>query len=620
MRSVPRRAVAGSVVVLVVGWLLPLAGLQPGAAADDESAPTVDDGRLLMVLDSSGSMRERASGVAKIASAKRALHAVVDGLDPAAEVGLRVYGAKVFSRDDAGACTDSQLAVPVASGNAGDLHAAIDRYRPYGETPIGYALRQAADDLGDDGQRSILLVSDGEATCPPDPCRVAADLSRRGIDVRIDVVGLAVSGAARSELQCIAAEGKGSYYDADSADELVATLDRLSTRAFRPFGIAGTPVTGTPTPADAPGLEPGAAYTDVLPGADETRHYLVQRTIPGSTLRVRLAARPDVDTGQVRLELLDGDENTCAVGVQTAFGIGFGVQLLTGSVTSDDDCPADGPVVARLQKSVFGEDLDGEPVQLVVSEEPPVDRVESLPAPAEAPGATDPWREGPGVEGPTPGASFNDAPLLDAGSHRQSLVPGEVQFFRVPVDWGQRLQAQIRMVRPGAALADAIGLVRPVDVLVYGPSYDRVATGGRTIVNTSGPTSRAVSTPEVRYRNREALTIARGASEAGDYYVGVSLSGDSSGREGEAFLVPYTLTVRTVGEPSGAPSYLAEGVPAPGSAPASPVSSASPTPADLAGQAPADEGSGPGVVLLWVVVGAIALTGGGLLVGRLRQR
>ncbi len=619
MRSVPRRAVVGSMVVLVVGWLLPLAGLQSGAAADDESVPTVDDGRLLMVLDSSGSMRERASGVAKIASAKRALHAVVDGLDPAAEVGLRVYGAKVFSRDDAGACTDSQLAVPVASGNAGDLHAAIDRYRPYGETPIGYALRQAADDLGDDGQRSILLVSDGEATCPPDPCRVATDLARRGIDVRIDVVGLAVSGAARSQLQCIAAEGKGSYYDADSADELVATLDRLSTRAFRPFGIAGTPVTGTPTPAEAPGLAPGAAYSDVLPGADETRHYLVQRTIPGSTLRVRLAARPDVDTGQMRLELLDSGENTCAVGVQTAFGIGFGVQLLTGSVTSDDDCPADGPVVARLQKSVFGEDLDGEPVQLVVSEEPPVDRVDSLPAPAEAAEAIDPWREGPAADGPTPGVSFNDAPLLEAGSHRQSLVPGEVQFYRVPVDWGQRLHAQIRMARPGPALADAIGLVRPVDVLVYGPSYDQVATGGRTIVNTSGPTSRAVSTPEVRYRNREALTIARGASEAGDYYVGVSLSGDSSGREGEAFLVPYTLTVRTVGEPSGAPTYLADGVSGSGSAAPSPAPSAAATPTEdaRAVDPPADEGSG---VLLWVVVGAIVLTGGGLLAGRLLRR
>ena len=225
MRPRITRALVGAVLALVVAWLLPALGTTAAPAAADETAPavpSVDDGRLLLVLDSSGSMKERASGSTKIASAKRALSQVIDGLDPAAQVGLRVYGAEVFSRRDPGACTDSQLAVPVGSGNAADLQAAVDRYRPYGETPIGYALQQAADDLGGEGQRSILLVSDGEATCPPSPCKVAAELARQGIDVRIDVVGLAVSGAARAQLQCIAARGKGTYYDADSADELVA--------------------------------------------------------------------------------------------------------------------------------------------------------------------------------------------------------------------------------------------------------------------------------------------------------------------------------------------------------------------------------------------------------------
>lgn len=50
-------------------------------------------------------------------------------------------------------------------------------------TPIGNALQAAADSLPNEGNRSIILVSDGEDTCaPPEPREVARDLADRGVD------------------------------------------------------------------------------------------------------------------------------------------------------------------------------------------------------------------------------------------------------------------------------------------------------------------------------------------------------------------------------------------------------------------------------------------------------
>ena len=177
-------------------------------------------------------MKERAAaGETKIAAAKKALNRVIGSLPDDQSVGLRVYGAKVFSRDQPGACTDSQLVVPVDTSNRDKLRSAVASYRPYGETPIGHALQEAGKDLGGEGKRTIVLVSDGEPTCDPDPCEVARDLSQQGVDLKIDVVGLDVDGAARDKLRCIAGAGNGTYYDVDSSEEFAASLEKLATRA-----------------------------------------------------------------------------------------------------------------------------------------------------------------------------------------------------------------------------------------------------------------------------------------------------------------------------------------------------------------------------------------------------
>src|SRR5688500_6706390 len=150
----------------------------PVASAAMAAEDGLSYGRMMLLLDSSGSMAEPAGGgQTKIAAAKSALRTVVGSLPPEAQVGLRVFGAKVFSRDDPGACEDSQQVVAPGVDNREELLTAVEGYEPFGETPIPYALEQAAADLGQEGARSIVLVSDGESTCQPDPCETAAYLA-----------------------------------------------------------------------------------------------------------------------------------------------------------------------------------------------------------------------------------------------------------------------------------------------------------------------------------------------------------------------------------------------------------------------------------------------------------
>lgn len=322
-----RRAAAVFVTALVVmpglvaAATAPAAATSAGGAATDSSR---DLGRLMLVLDSSGSMKEAAGGGgSKIAAAKSALHRVVGDLPDDADVGLRVFGATVFSRRQKGACTDSQLVVQPGTGNRDELDRAVSSYKPFGETPIGYALRKAADDLGSEGTRSIVLVSDGEATCAPDPCVVARELAGQGIDLHIDVVGLDVSGKARAQLRCIAANGNGRYYDANSADEITQSISKVADRAVRPFQIEGTPIKGGDTSDAATPVRSGTWSDTVGPSGSATseRWYRYDRLLDRSTLLAGvslLTGAGGIATNSIGIEVTTEDGDLCAASGSSA--------------------------------------------------------------------------------------------------------------------------------------------------------------------------------------------------------------------------------------------------------------------------------------------------------------
>jgi Ca-activated chloride channel family protein len=575
--------------ILAITLTALLAGL---AAPTAQADPDPGNSKLVLVLDSSGSMKEPAGdGQTKIVAARTALTSVVTKLPADAEVGLRVYGATVFKRTQPGACTDTQLTVPIGTNNRPQLQAAIAKYKPYGETPIGYSLQQAAKDLGATGQRTIVLVSDGEATCAPDPCEVARSIAKQGIDLKIDVVGFRVGGKARSQLQCVAREGRGDYYDADSTIDLEAGLDRLSTRAFRPFRISGTPIQGGAQQEGAPVVAPGH-YSDTFGNDATAKYYLIKRTMAQSTLRAGVSfRRPSggsfVLKAEVKMDTIGGE--ACGWSYPLAFDGEQGIATGAASSWAGDypkGCTTDDQLVLTVSAGDKFREMKGVPYELRIDEEPPVDSTTNLPPEADDPTWTP--MTGSTPREIIPGSSFPDAPLLAPGSYKTTLMPGEVQLYKVKLDWGQRLQEQVTVPKLGAATAKALDGIRYLDTKLISPTGEDVyavfakqvpkGAGGRGVLTKDG-VFKANTTKEIRYLNREGPNNQdKGTSMPGEYYIAISMTRKDNDK---AFTIPMTLTVGVIGTAgTGKPEYV-DG--------ATPVAGTSVTPSPTA--TPSDSGN-----------------------------
>ncbi|MGH3319768.1 MAG: vWA domain-containing protein [Streptosporangiaceae bacterium] len=253
----------GTLGRLAAGLVSPLAAAAAQPDPATAAQPAAKRGALLVVLDASGSMRrDGADGQTLMASARQAVSGLVGALPDGAPVGLRVYGDRVPNTDETRGCKDTHLVVPVGRLDRGAIKKAVNTTKPKGFTPIGYSLKQAANDLPPEGKRTIVLVSDGKDTCaPPNPCKIAKQLARQGADLKVDGVGLALRDPkAKRQLKCIADATGGTYTDADSADSLAKALRTFSTRAVQRYKTKGTQVHGGPAANNAPTVTPGS-YT-----------------------------------------------------------------------------------------------------------------------------------------------------------------------------------------------------------------------------------------------------------------------------------------------------------------------------------------------------------------------
>jgi hypothetical protein len=188
---------------------------------------------VLIILDASYSMRENLNGrrprngeESKMDIAKRTIHQVLQNVKPDVNVGLRVYGT---SDNSFRACRATNLVSPIAANDRQKIDRAVSRLRPTGATPISlnlyYAMQQAFQGL--QGKSTIILLSDGQETCSnTDPCTIAVNSVRRGVDVKINVVGFGLKDpSAGRQLKCIALSTFGKFYNTHTAAELADSLN-----------------------------------------------------------------------------------------------------------------------------------------------------------------------------------------------------------------------------------------------------------------------------------------------------------------------------------------------------------------------------------------------------------
>lgn len=473
-REVPAVVLILSLVLTFAGSLV---GLTPGRAQAQEAASAIPP--TMVILDASGSMlADDAGGQTRMDAAKAATSKFAGTVSEDSSVGLMVYGTEVGNSPEEreAGCQDIKTLLPVSAGNAGKISGEVDKVQASGHTPMGPALRQAADELPNEGPRSIVLVSDGEDTCAPPPvCEVAKELKQQGIDLVINTVGFLVDPAARAELQCIAEAGGGQYLDAQDSDSLAESMKTLATRTARTAQstaaeIQGgdSPTSATQVPADVEtfstklrekvpeeersinNLEGDGAEYFSVPYAAGERLTVSAATVPGASTGSTLAD-PDVGNFSLEIHLDDANcflTNDFGTGILDANGPFFASITtkqakgnckpgeLVFSVTREGgpfkgkDLPAEVTIKRFAQ-----EDLQGVP-EAFSSDEKSLEKPPAAPKPEDA-------------KKVTPGAWFDDATELSADgidSVTADIVPGETHVYKIKSEYGQQLRGAVKLL------------------------------------------------------------------------------------------------------------------------------------------------------------------------------
>lgn len=188
-------------------------------------AATPESPKTMLVLDASGSMWGQIGGKPKIAIAREAVGAMLDGWN-GGDLGLIAYG-----HNRKGDCADIEVLQPIGKADADAIRRQVDALNPKGMTPITASVRMAAERLRFTEQKAtVILVSDGEETCNADPCALGKELDAMGVDFTAHVVGFDIEKGSKAhrQLQCLAANTGGRYIEARNAAELSEALGEVA--------------------------------------------------------------------------------------------------------------------------------------------------------------------------------------------------------------------------------------------------------------------------------------------------------------------------------------------------------------------------------------------------------
>jgi len=211
------------------------AALEVMAMNDGRPVLSLNERAVEIVVDASRSMWGRMGGEPKMVVAKEILEDVSYWFPEDLDLALRAYGST--SPSDNNDCADSMLLVPFGEENREPIRRAIADLRPLGQTPIAYALNQAARDFGTlQNDRALVLVTDGIESCGGDPVQAARELREQGITVHL--IGFGLGNAADEDaasLQAVAYASGGRYVTAGSAEELKEALAQTVATSFSVF-------------------------------------------------------------------------------------------------------------------------------------------------------------------------------------------------------------------------------------------------------------------------------------------------------------------------------------------------------------------------------------------------
>ncbi|NJP99248.1 hypothetical protein [Streptomyces zingiberis] len=335
-----------------------------------------------------------------------------------------------------------------------------------------------------------------------------------------------------------------------------ATADGAAEPSPYRMSDSAEPVTGGATEAAAPELTARRMYTDTIAAA-ETLHYRVRLDATvnahlSAVAALEPASRPAFGDG-IEVTLRSADGARCDGMRSTAGQGGFGRPVAAAAsrlVRPDASCQGAGSYLLTVER--VGGATPGEwPLELAFMTEPGARDA------ATAPEGSVEWPDDPpAATGGIPrrtrgGTGFNDARPVGGGMWQDRVEPGQTLFYRIPVDWGQRLGVSVETAGtvPGDG-ADAYlggGLELRLFNTARAPVHDEsAAVDGRP--------------KELRFATAPALFSHRFSSVAkveemrfaGWYHVAVGLTSEAA--EGADF----RLRLAVEGEAGEGPDYTGD--------------------------------------------------------------
>lgn len=175
-----------------------------------------------ILLDSSGSMNIASDGTTRMELAKDAIADFIELLPANSTVSLRVYGQEGTGddKDKELSCSSTALLYNGKIDNE-NFSEALDKVEPAGWTPIASTLQAAEEDIPENASNAIVyVVSDGIETCDGDPVKAAEDLTSKGVQPIINIIGFQVDDEAQDLLEKVAEAGRGEFTYAGSKQDL----------------------------------------------------------------------------------------------------------------------------------------------------------------------------------------------------------------------------------------------------------------------------------------------------------------------------------------------------------------------------------------------------------------
>jgi Ca-activated chloride channel family protein len=239
-----------------------LAGCAAGTAlaADD----------VMVVFDGSNSMWGQIDGTAKIEIARGSMESLMGDWVEGTNLGLIAYGHR---RE--GDCTDIETIIPPGPADRAAFLDRIGAITPRGKTPLTAAVEEAARQLSyRDNPATVVLISDGIESCQRDPCALADELERSGVDFTAHVIGFGLADEEdQASIACIADRTGGRFIAAGNAGELGNALGAVSAEVAS--AAEPEPVNEMPVEVTAPqGVTAGSVFDVGWSETLDTRDFL----------------------------------------------------------------------------------------------------------------------------------------------------------------------------------------------------------------------------------------------------------------------------------------------------------------------------------------------------------